>query len=482
MELKGNRGLSLLEVLISIGVLSIAVTAFNKAMTIRLNGIAEAQVKTDVLALRHSIRESFSCEETFVDRNLCSSPQRIELRSKTGSKIVGIEGTNIGNFTLKAQCDDVNNIFVKYEYRGELSLSGQKLLDRDLFNGIPLSCAQQIDRSCNIALKRPTKTCESYCYDFNIGNSGFGGGILKENPILQISGNAAGWEVEVNTEYAHHPLTSFCGGATKCEKKYMGVNQPMKYATYSISNSGYYNASSDVSQIPLVKFLPSMARDWFDRKAFIKVREVDGFGRHTGESCTLQIYQNSPLVLHFPKLGPFSTVNVLDSSVQFDLMSTGKKVTTGWIAPSSALLVLDLNDNGLIDDGRELFGEATLLPNGKTAENGFFALKQYVEDGVSVLSKDNKIFGRLKLWFDENQDGISQEDELKLLDEMGVTKIELNYSVVPKYNNGNNVSLRAKFYSEIHCPSNGCTIYDVYFRNFSSTKNNILDEKNLREE
>jgi len=34
---------------------------------------------------------------------------------------------------------------------------------------------------------------------------------------------------------------------------------------------------------------------------------------------------------------------------------------------------MDLDNNGRIDDGRELFGEATRMPDGTTTENGYAA-------------------------------------------------------------------------------------------------------------
>jgi hypothetical protein len=65
----------------------------------------------------------------------------------------------------------------------------------------------------------------------------------------------------------------------------------------------------------------------------------------------------------------------------FDLAGTGRKYEISWTAPrsSNAFLVLDRNENGVIDDGTELFGDATPQPKPKPhqSRNGFLALAQY---------------------------------------------------------------------------------------------------------
>ena len=61
----------------------------------------------------------------------------------------------------------------------------------------------------------------------------------------------------------------------------------------------------------------------------------------------------------------------------FDLNNNGFLERTGWVGADDGLLALDLNNNGIIDNGAELFGNNTRLPNGENAKNGFEALKQY---------------------------------------------------------------------------------------------------------
>ncbi len=87
--------------------------------------------------------------------------------------------------------------------------------------------------------------------------------------------------------------------------------------------------------------------------------------------------------------------------------------------------VLDLSGNGVIDSGRELFGDNTLLPSGQLATNGFHALSQYDSNGDGKVSSLDAIYSQLRIWQDANQDGISQASELTTLAQQGVAGINL---------------------------------------------------------
>ncbi|MGH7455336.1 MAG: hypothetical protein ACRENG_28545, partial [bacterium] len=63
------------------------------------------------------------------------------------------------------------------------------------------------------------------------------------------------------------------------------------------------------------------------------------------------------------------------STVLFDHNADGLKTGTGWLKGDDAWLVRDLNGNGTIDSGAEMFGDQTLLPNGQKAASGLQALR-----------------------------------------------------------------------------------------------------------
>jgi hypothetical protein len=107
-------------------------------------------------------------------------------------------------------------------------------------------------------------------------------------------------------------------------------------------------------------------------------------------------------------------------AVSFPLVAS-KSMTVGWLAGSDdALLAVDLDGDGKITSGRELFGEAT----GGWAPHGFAALARYDENKDGMISASDSIFERLKAWRDDG-DGRSERGELLPLAELGIRSISL---------------------------------------------------------
>jgi len=83
---------------------------------------------------------------------------------------------------------------------------------------------------------------------------------------------------------------------------------------------------------------------------------------------------HDPLVLDLDGDG-ITTTSVINGP-WFDHDSNGFAERSGWINPYDGFLVMDRNGNGFIDDGKELFGNETILSNGIKAANGFEALDE----------------------------------------------------------------------------------------------------------
>ncbi|MCG7411367.1 calcium-binding protein [Moraxella nonliquefaciens] len=116
----------------------------------------------------------------------------------------------------------------------------------------------------------------------------------------------------------------------------------------------------------------------------------------------------------------------------FDHNGDGIATATSWVPGADGLLVLDRNGDGVINSGRELFGDSTLLSNGSTARHGYEALAEFDDNGDGVINADDEIFSRLKVWQDKNGDGISTQDEMMGLDKLGIDNLSLTYRDVNK--------------------------------------------------
>lgn len=146
--------------------------------------------------------------------------------------------------------------------------------------------------------------------------------------------------------------------------------------------------------------------------------------RRLGNVKTARRYTD-PLALDLDGDGIELTRLSGETSVKFDADGDGVRTATAWIASDDALLVLDRNGNGRIDDGSELFGDQTHLANGQLAADGIAALAELDSNGDGVFSALDARYGDVRLWQDRNQDGVSQADELIRLADAGVASISL---------------------------------------------------------
>lgn len=117
----------------------------------------------------------------------------------------------------------------------------------------------------------------------------------------------------------------------------------------------------------------------------------------------------------------------LSNGVYFNENAEGLREKTQWVTPDDALLAIDLNGDGIINDGSELFGTSTILADGSKARNGFEALAQYDENGDGIIDEKDTAYSQLLVWRDANSDGVSQAEELVSLQEAGIQSISLTH-------------------------------------------------------
>jgi hypothetical protein len=180
----------------------------------------------------------------------------------------------------------------------------------------------------------------------------------------------------------------------------------------------------------------------------------------------------SPIVLDLAAKGSFNGTNLGESDVRFDVLGKGHAVQTGWVAPSMGFLALDLNRDGVINSGAELFGEGTRKADGSTFSNGYVALAAHDTNADGVVDAKDPVFKRLVVWQDLNTDGQSSKDELRPLGAHGITSISVVYG--PSFRHGapvlgqNDVRYEARFFGPQQCGQEGCLSFDVFFATASS--------------
>lgn len=110
-----------------------------------------------------------------------------------------------------------------------------------------------------------------------------------------------------------------------------------------------------------------------------------------------------------------NVASVSDQKFFFDIDADGTKDEISMLGADSGYLALDNNEDGIINDGSELFGT--------TSGNGFKDLLAHDEDGNGWIDEADSIFDKLKIWsMDEN----GNSTLINLID-AGVGAIYLGY-------------------------------------------------------
>ncbi|ANW89316.1 Iron-regulated protein frpA [Neisseria meningitidis] len=157
-------------------------------------------------------------------------------------------------------------------------------------------------------------------------------------------------------------------------------------------------------------------------------------------------HQYDPLTLDLDGDGIETVATKGFAGALFDHRNQGIRTATGWVAADDGLLVRDLNGNGIIDNGAELFGDNTKLADGSFAKHGYAALAELDSNGDNIINAADAAFQSLRVWQDLNQDGISQANELRTLEELGIQSLDLAYKDVNKnLGNGNTLAQQGSY-------------------------------------
>src|SRR5262249_14323632 len=106
------------------------------------------------------------------------------------------------------------------------------------------------------------------------------------------------------------------------------------------------------------------------------------------------------------------------SNVLFDQDSDGSLDRSGWFSRGDGVLALDRNSDGAITTGSEI-SFVSDLPG---AQSDLEGLSAYDTNGDRWLDQTDQRFGDFLVWRDANQDGVSQDDELFSLTDIGISR------------------------------------------------------------
>lgn len=203
-----------------------------------------------------------------------------------------------------------------------------------------------------------------------------------------------------------------------------GIVSPNGYANNSTGNlGGALYTCYDAAMVAHMNAY-NLHQDWWVEPVCMEIVHVEWPPEPPEENCPILL----DLELNgFHLSGP-------DPAVRFDIDADGALDSIAWTkaGEDDAFLCLDRNHNGLIDDGRELFGFATPLLSGERARVGYRALAELDQaalggNGDGKLDASDSMFAELCAWSDANRDGMSQAQEIQPLDQVGVVALEYGY-------------------------------------------------------
>jgi len=110
------------------------------------------------------------------------------------------------------------------------------------------------------------------------------------------------------------------------------------------------------------------------------------------EQTEISYIQKFPKILTDPLIINLdcNPVDIQDKTFMFDLNCDGKEEEIAALAPGSGYLALDINGDGIINDGSELFGTAS--------GDGFKDLAAYDSDGNGWIDEADDVYKRLTVW------------------------------------------------------------------------------------
>ncbi len=191
-------------------------------------------------------------------------------------------------------------------------------------------------------------------------------------------------------------------------------------------------------------------------------------GQWDPETCACQNIWQDPLVLTLD--GRPVRLTDVGGGVSFDMEGNGIRQPVAWTQAGSttAFLVLDLDGDGAIATGAELFGMPVGAPRHQkpaASDNSFTLLAVYDTpalggNGDGIISAADTVFSRLRLWTDVNHDGVSQPGELVSLAAAGIVSIDLSYETLGRRDGHGNY---ARYRGAVHLTSGRTVpIWDVF--------------------
>ncbi|MDX1352777.1 MAG: hypothetical protein R3254_07185, partial [Thiomicrorhabdus sp.] len=268
--------------------------------------------------------------------------------------------------------------------------------------------------------------------------------LLRQNNAAQFAPNHNVKTEDIDKQNLPPQLVEMIKAIEALIERLTGKSYTLKVMGYQPeeqSQSQPENIASN-SQTPqqatpnLQDMVPSTGERWSFHSTYQEVeqtrfqaqgRVTTADGREINFDLKAQMYRNfssqlhiakeqgvvlkDPLVINFAG----TPANLTVDKFNFDIDADGNSEQISFVDQNSGFLAFDKNQDGVINNGSELFGALT--------GNGFDELAQFDEDGNGWIDENDSIFSKLQVW-QKDSHGF---DQLSGLLEMNIGAISLNH-------------------------------------------------------
>jgi len=152
-------------------------------------------------------------------------------------------------------------------------------------------------------------------------------------------------------------------------------------------------------------------------------RSFENYTRETGTYNSLNVTLCDPLVLNFDTCA----TEIADQKFFFDLNADGKIDEMSALSSRSGYLALDINEDGKINNGSELFGTKS--------GDGFADLAKYDKDGNGWIDEADEVFDKLRIFaIDENGNEVQYKLKEKGVGALYLGNRETEFSITDQEN------------------------------------------------
>ena len=196
-------------------------------------------------------------------------------------------------------------------------------------------------------------------------------------------------------------------------------------------NSNYNNLWNKISN----KFIQNTGLTLFIALTQSRIDEINKI--YIEAAQTDPIYRD-PLLIDLN--GDGITTTDVNNGIYFDHDVNGFAEKSAWVSNDDGMLAFDVNNNGVIDNGSEIFGDAFLKTDGSFAQSGFDALTSLDSNNDNIIDANDSQFNNIKI--------LKADGSLISLEEAGIVSISLNAQASNTVDENGNTQLNVSSFTK----------------------------------